>query len=389
MKLRTPIALLCALASAFAQSDRQMRPPAKAPSSTTALTAFQAKLLSSTIRHLDLLLDANGNVASLKGKSSDAMTASSFYIAYELTGKPTYRLAAVQLADRILKAMRAIKFGVLYIKQKEKGPGKEIPGGGPPAMGWYTADVAHILHGETGREADLKYIATVLDNFPWNEKGWWSADIDVNTGESKQPMSKPSPINKNVAMAMAAARVSLYIKDIDPALSARLSGKAKKCIYDQIIPAQQSDGYWHYGLTGNDPKNKDILGYFMVTMDGLIQLRQYTDLRKNPAFLTAMGKADSFAVKCIAPIADPNTGPACSDRTTPSTPTHYTISEDPRRGFQLGLVLLASRNYEQGMKIINETLKHFPYGDTGADGSHAVHPCALMLLLMSEHANIG
>jgi hypothetical protein len=381
MKLRILMVLPGVLASVFAQPDGQRQVPA-------VPTVFQSKLLTSTTKHLDLLLDENGNVAALEGKSSDAMTASAFYIAYELTGKPKYRVAAVQLADRILRAMRAMKFGVLYIKQKDKGLGEEIPGGGPPAFGWYTAAVAHILHDEGGREADLKYIATVLDNFPWNEKGWWSAAIDVDTGESKQPLSKPSPINKNAAMAMAAARVSLYIRDIDPALSARLSGKAKKCIYDQILPAQESDGYWHYGLTGNDPKNKDVLGYFMVTMDGLIQLRQYSESHKDPAFLTALGKANSFAVKCIASIMDPNNGPACGDRTTPGTPTHYTVSEDPRRGFQLGLILLAGRNNESGMRIMNEALKHFPYGDTGAEGSHAVHPCALMLLFMRNTGKV-
>ena len=392
MRLRILIALLAALAASSGQALGQKRPPAAIAAepaeagANSAFTAFRSRLLSATTKHLDLLLDENGKVASLKGKSSDAMTASAYQIAYELTGKPKYRAAAVQLADRLLKAMRSMKFGVLYIKQKEKGAGKEIPGGGPPALGWYTANVAYILHREAGREADLKYIATVLDAFPWNEDGWWSADIDVNTGESKQPLSKPSPINKNAAVAMAAARVSAYIKDIDPELSARLRSKAEKCIYSQIIPAQQSDGFWHYGLTGNDPKNKDVFGYFMVTMDGLVQLRQYTDVDRHPAFLPALEKANGFVTNCIVPMMDPSKEPVCRNRRTPSTPSHYTVAEDLKRGFQLGITLIASRNYDQAMKVMDETLNHFPYGDTGSEGSHAIHPCAFMLLMMSNDA---
>ena len=124
----------------------------------------------------------------------------------------------------------------------------------------------------------------------------------------------------------------------------------------------------------------------MVAMDGLIQMRQCTGSRSNPVLLRALEKASGFAAKCIAPIADPNNGPACRGRTTPGTPSHCTVSDDPRRGFQPGLILLASRNYEQAIRIMNETLEYFPYGDTGAEGSHAVHPCALMLLWMSEEA---
>ena len=223
----------------------------------------------------------------------------------------------------------------------------------------------------------------MLDRFPWNEEGWWSADIDVKTGESKQPLSKPSPINKNAAMAMAAARVGAYIKDLDPALSARLIGKAEKCLYSQILPAQQPDGFWHYGLTGNDPRNKDILGYFMVTMDGLIQLQQYGGLPARPEFQSALDKANDFAARCIAPMTDPHRGPGCASRTTPATPTHYSAADDTKRGFQLGTILTASGNFEQAIPIMDETLKHFPYGDTGSEGAHAVHPCALMLRLSS------
>ena len=69
---------------------------------------------------------------------------------------------------------------------------------------------------KAGRTEDLKYIATVLDHYPWNEEGWWASTIDVATGESKVPMTKPSIINKTAAIAMAAGIVSAYVRDIDP-----------------------------------------------------------------------------------------------------------------------------------------------------------------------------
>ena len=43
---------------------------------------------------------------------------------FEITGEPKYRQAALSLADEILKDMRATKFGVLPIKEKEKPGGK-------------------------------------------------------------------------------------------------------------------------------------------------------------------------------------------------------------------------------------------------------------------------
>lgn len=348
------------------------------------LAGFRSRLMTATTKHLDLLLDANGNVAELKGKSSETMTASAYYLMYERTGNPKYRAAAVQLAGRIGKSMKATKFGVLYIKEKDKGEGKVIPGGGPPAFGWYVATTAWIYGREGGHEAELRYIAKVLDEFPWNEQGWWSADIDVRTGESKQPMTKESPINKNAAMVVAAYRVSEAMSKIDPALSRRLKAKADQCLYRKILPLQEPDGYWHYGMNGNDPKNKDILGYFMVTMDALIQVRHFSGFAVTPDFTASMARAAGFAGGCIAPMTDPNKGAGCKERSTPNTPAHYDVAEDPRRGFQLGLTLIGSGNYKQGIPIVDETLKNFPYGNAGSDGSHAVHPCSLMLALLPK-----
>jgi hypothetical protein len=369
--MRLALALVTLLGPAFGQN-----------AADADVASLRARLLPAVRKHLDMLVDQDGRVVQLKGKSSDAMTASAFQIAFELTGEPRYHAAAVQLADRIVRAMRATRFGVLYIKEKENPGGKSFPGGGPPAMGWYTAAAADILHRHGGRDADVKYIAGVLDWFPWNEKGWWSADIDIRTGESKQPLSKPSPINKNVAMAAAAARVAHYVRGLDPALSARLRRKAGTCVYNQILPAQESDGFWHYGLTGNDPKNKDILGYFMVTMDGLIQLREFTDLHTRPAFPAAFEKAGAFAARCIAPLADPHRGPGCAGRTTPATPTHYDVAEDPRRGFQLALTLAGAFRHRAAIEVLETTLPHFAYGERGSEGAHAVHPCALILHML-------
>jgi hypothetical protein len=222
--------------------------------STETLQAFKSKLLAATTRHLNLLLGTDGSVNSLKGKTADGQEAFAFYLMFELTGDRKFRKAALSLADRILKDMRKMKFGVLPIKEKGKSGGENIIGGGPPAIGIYTSRVAYILYKEGGRNDDLKYLAAVLDQYPWNDNGWWAATIDVKTGESKEPMTKPSPINKNASLAMAAGMVSEYVRGIAPELTVRLKQKADKCIYGRIIPAQEADGFWHYSLSGNDPR---------------------------------------------------------------------------------------------------------------------------------------
>ena len=244
------------------------------PAPPGPLPAFKSKLQTILNRHLNQLLRDDGSVVSLKGKTAGGNGALAFYLMFEVTGEQKFRKAALSLADRVLKDMRATKFGVLPIKEKDKPGGKTIIGGGPPALGAYASGVAYILHKEGGRSDDLKYIATVLDRYPWNEEGWWASTIDVATGESKVPMTKPSIINKTAAIAMAAGIVSAYVRDIAPELSARLKQKADKCIYGQIIPAQEADGFWHYSLSGNDPKDKDILGYFMLTTKELMDLQK-------------------------------------------------------------------------------------------------------------------
>src|SRR5215218_1598205 len=95
----------------------------KPPSEVSAkeLDDFRSRLLAATSRHLDSLLDSKGKVADLKGKSVDGATAMAFYQLYEATGNPKYRAAARELAERIVKDMKATKHGVLYIKEKGTG----------------------------------------------------------------------------------------------------------------------------------------------------------------------------------------------------------------------------------------------------------------------------
>lgn len=239
--------------------------------------------------------------------------------------------------------------------------------------------MGYILQKKGGRNEDLRYVATVLDQYPWNDQGWWSSDIDVATGESKVPLTKPSIINTNACMAMAAGALSVCVKEIDPALAERLKAKADKFLYEQLLPAQEADGFWHYNLSGNDPKDKDILGYFMLTTRALMELQHFNSAYREPKLDAAVKKAQDFALKCIAPMTDPNTGTACPEHMTPSTPKHYTLADEPKRGIELGVILLGSGHVTEGLPIMNAVLPHFPIGNAGQDGGHAAEPCALLL----------
>ncbi|MCX7007577.1 MAG: hypothetical protein NTY53_10085 [Kiritimatiellaeota bacterium] len=342
--------------------------------------AFKTKLQATLVQHLNQLLGADGSVTPLKGKTAEGSEALTFYLMFERTGEQRYRKAAITMADQVLKDMRATKFGVLAIKEKEKADGKTILGGGAPALGNYAAGVAYILFKEGGRTNDLNYVATVIDRYPWNEAGWWAATIDVTTGEPKEPLSKPSPINKSASIAMAAGMLSAFLHDTDPALAARLKQKADKCIYAQLIPAQLVDGFWHYGLTGNDPGNKDILGYFMLTTEELMKLQQFDPAYREEKLNAAVRKAQIFALKYIAPMTDPNHGPACKEHVTRETPVHYAVNDDLKRLYELGRILLGGGYTDEGLKIMNAALAQFPVGNSGQDGAHAAEPLALILL---------
>ena len=349
--------------------------------------AFKATLQTTLARHLDSLLKDTGSLGTMKGKTAEGNTALSFYLMFEVTREERFRKAALFLADEVLKDMRATKHGVLPIKEKDKPGGKTIIGGGPPALGAYTAGVAYILHKEGGRAEDLKYIAGVLDQYPWSEEGWWASTIDVDTGESKLPLTKPAIINKTAAIAMAAGIISGYVREIDPKLSASLKRKADKCVYDQILPAQLADGFWHYSLKDTDPKDKDVIGYFMLTTGELMKLQKFNPVYREPKLNAAVQKAQAFALEHIAPMTDPNTGASTSEHASAGTPTHYRITEDPKRSFQLGLILMGGGHTQDGIKIMSTALDHFPIGNSGQDGAHAAEPTALILSDLNSAAD--
>ena len=355
--------------------------------SAKELDDFRSRLLAATSKHLDSLLDSKGKVADLKGKSVDGATAMAFYQLYEATSNPKYRAAALELAERIVKDMKATKHGVLYIK--EKGGGAEaIDGGGPPAFGWYTAAAVYILHKEGGKNDDIRYIAEVIDKYPWNAEGWWANTIDIKSGEPKEPLTKAGAINKSAAMAMCAGIAGAAVQPLDAELAKRLKAKAETCIHKQILPAQEADGFWHYGFKGTDPKNKDVLGYFMVTTHTLIQLQHCTDSYRDAKFQAALDKAYAFAAKTIVPMTDPNPGlPKPSERATAGTPAHYKLADESKRGFQLGCILFAAKNHADGIKIMDCALKHFRSGNAGTEGAHAVGPSALILSILAPKSS--
>jgi len=380
MKLSLPLVIVLLLIPTFSARSAD-RPPKTNPNSvaTDTLPAFNAQLLDTMSRHLNQLLGTDGSVRSMKGKTAEGNGALAFYLMFEVTGEQKFRKAALSLADQVLQDMRATKFGVLPIKKKEKPGGATIVGGGPPALGAYTSSVAYILHREGGRNDDLRYLATVLDRYPWNESGWWAATIDVKTGESKLPMTKPSPVNKTAAIAMAAGIVSAYVREIDPALSARLKHKTDKCVYDQIIPAQLADGFWHYGLNENDPKDKDVFGYFMLTTKELMNLQRFNPAYREERLNTALKRAQAFALQQIVPMTEPNTGPAPRPHATAGTPERYSVREEAKRSYQLSLILFEGGQQKEGLKIMRAALAQFPVGNAGQDGSHAAEPSALIL----------
>ena len=359
--------------------------PAQSTPPAGALDELRAQLVTTTTRHLDQLSEKPQQLTQLKGKSAAGMTALAAYLMFEATGKEAYRRTAMTIADSVLAAMKATKFGVLYIKEKTDPDGKEVAGGGPPALGWYAAALAYIYQRE-GKTAELKYVAGVLDWFPWNEEGWWSADVDVKTGVSKQPLTKASPINKNAAMAMAAGMTSVAVREIDPPLAARLLERAERSVEKQIIPAQESDGFWHYGLNGNDPKGKDVFGYFMLTGCELIEWQELAGRPRESTLTAALRKAGDFAEKTIVPLTEPSRPAVRSSRASAGTPERYDLAEDMKRGYQLAVLLLGTQHHEAGARIARAALTHFPVGDRGQDGAQAALYSSLMYVVLKNAA---
>jgi hypothetical protein len=110
-----------------------------------------------------------------------------------------------------------------------------------------------------------------------------------------------------------------------------------------------------------------------------MELQHFNPAYHEPKLDAALQKAQAFALKCIAPMTDPNNGAACPEHSTPSTPKHYDLADEPKRGFELGFILLGSGHASEGVPIMNAALQHFPVGNAGQDGGHAAEPCALVL----------
>ena len=247
---------------------------------------------------------------------------------------------------------------LLPIKEKERGE-KKFLGGGPPALGWYAACVAWVLHRAGGREADIEYVAQVVDRFPWNPDGWWANTIEAATGRPGVS-ERPTPVNKNASMVMAAAVLAETLPPAGAALAARLRAKGLSCLRRRILPAQMSDGFWHYGLTDNDPKNKDVLGYFLLSAGLLVRVRRLAPSFRDAALDAALDRAAQFAATRIA--------------------GRYDAATDPRRVFDLILLLADTGRTAQAARILDSAFDQFPYGNAGQDGARCA--CDLATLLV-------
>ena len=117
----------------------------------------------------------------------------------------------------------------------------------------------------------------------------------------------------------------------------------------------------------------------MVTTHVLMELQHFNPAYREPKLDAAIRKAQAFALRCIAPMTDPNTGPACAEHKTQEAPRHYVLADEAKRGFQLGLILIGAGEFDEGIKIMDESLKHFDFGNAGMDGVHAAAPSAAIL----------
>ena len=93
-----------------------------------------------------------------------------------------------------------------------------------------------------------------------------------------------------------------------------------------------------------------------------------------------MAKAEEYAAKNIATNTDPFPGRAAQPKTR-STPVHYDVAEDPKRGYMLAVALAHGKYQDQGTPILNYALDHFPFGDHGQTGAHCAHDVSLILTL--------
>jgi hypothetical protein len=194
------------------------------------------QLVETLRQHLDLLIDGR-DVVKMEGKDCTANTAMAFYRLAGVTGLQKYYDAAALLAGRVIGAMRSSSVGLLDIK--EWGP-KKIMYGAPPPLAYYAAYTAIIL-GAAGRSDDVRFIAGVLDRYPWHEGGWWASQADVRTGQPLEPLDSPGIINKNCGMIMACSVLTDLLAPVDAALAGRLRERTIKCLRT-VLPAQHDDG---------------------------------------------------------------------------------------------------------------------------------------------------
>jgi len=352
MRIKSLLAASLLLTALFATANGAEHAPAL---SRAEREKFDQRFYDAITGHLHQLLTPDGKAPELKGTSTIVRTAFAFCLLGEHSGDTRYIAAGRDLADGVLHEMRATKFGVLPADQATEAD--DAPGGGPPALGEYVADLAYIYRYEDKREADLKYLGNVIDQYPWNEDGWWAADVDAATGKPESPPATPSPIYKNASLILAADILATALKDIDAPLAARLKAKADKCLDRKILPAQKRDGSWPYGLAGKDPADKDIVGYFLLTNRFLMELQHFFvyDTRLE----SAVERSGVFASKHLAP--DP---------------------KQPRRGFQVAILLAATGQTAACLKTIDTTLPQLPTGDTGPEGARAIESCALVLQML-------
>ncbi len=343
-----------------------------------AIAAPGNELLDTLSQHLDLLIE-NGEVVKLDGKDADATTAIAYHRIANITGNAKFKKAALQLSERIVKAMRESAVGLLDIK--EWGPDK-IMYGAPPPLGWY-GGYASLLLGGAGRIDDAQFIAGVLDRYPWYEKaGWWATSADVRNNKPLEPLDSPGIINKCCGMAFACGVASELVAKADPPLAARLRAKTQRCI-ENTIAAQHPDGYWNYKYAGTEPKSKDTVGYFMLTTNFMIRLRELAPSYRQPGFDKMLAKAGAFAMKEIAPMTSPNQGKAPSRPIGGKTPERYDPSEAPKRSYQLSSILAHGKYKAEASKILAHALPTFPKGNRGQFASQCVEPASMAAVLLA------
>ena len=92
-------------------------PAADTTKPVDSMSAFKTRLQGTLAKHLSQLVNDDGAVTEMKGKTSEGNRALAFYLMFEITSEQKFRKAALNLADQVLKDMRATKHGVLPIKE--------------------------------------------------------------------------------------------------------------------------------------------------------------------------------------------------------------------------------------------------------------------------------